>query len=449
MKFFDREKEIKRLREIRQKSYSGARFTVITGRRRIGKTTLVLHAVGPEEEIRPGQERDLFLYFFVSRKAEKDLCREYLHEIRDKTDADILGEVSSFSEIFRYVMRISQERPVTLFIDEFQDFLLINPSVFSDMQMIWDLGKDKSKLNLIVGGSINSMMHRLFLDKGMPLYQRETDTIRLRPFSTSVLKEIMAHYRPDYTPDDLLALYSFTGGVAKYVELFVDNDALTLDSMIGNMMHDGSPFIDEGNVMLLGEFQKEYGVYFSILSAIAGGHASRAGIETAVGKEVGGYLTRLEEEYELISKRLPIYQDSRSRNMQYELRDNFLTFWFRFVFKYGYMLEIGAYSKMRELVMRDYATFSGFMLERYFRKKLAETESYTRIGGWWDRKGGNEIDIVASDDLKKRIDFIEVKRNPERYRADLLQEKITAFMAVNKQLASWPRTQSVLSLEDM
>ena len=66
MKFFDREKEIKRLREIRQKSYSGARFTVITGRRRIGKTTLVLHAVGPEEEIRPGQERDLFLYFFVS-----------------------------------------------------------------------------------------------------------------------------------------------------------------------------------------------------------------------------------------------------------------------------------------------------------------------------------------------------------------------------------------------
>ena len=135
--------------------------------------------------------------------------------------------------------------------------------------------------------------------------------------------------------------------------------------------------------------------------------------------------------------------------MQYELRDNFLTFWFRFVFKYGYMLEIGAYSKMRELVMRDYATFSGFMLERYFRKKLAETESYTRIGGWWDRKGGNEIDIVASDDLKKRIDFIEVKRNPERYRADLLQEKITAFMAVNKQLASWPRTQSVLSLEDM
>ena len=56
---------------------------------------------------------------------------------------------------------------------------------------------------------------------------------------------------------------------------------------------------------------------------------------------------------------------------------------------------------------------------------------------------------MASDDLKKRIDFIEVKRNPERYRADLLQEKITAFMAVNKQLASWPRTQSVLSLEDM
>ena len=99
MKFFDREKEIKRLREIRQKSYSGARFTVITGRRRIGKTTLVLHAVGPEEEIRPGQERDLFLYFFVSRKAEKDLCREYLHEIREDGCRHIGGSIFIFGNL--------------------------------------------------------------------------------------------------------------------------------------------------------------------------------------------------------------------------------------------------------------------------------------------------------------------------------------------------------------
>ena len=89
------------------------------------------------------------------------------------------------------------------------------------------------------------------------------------------------------------------------------------------------------------------------------------------------------------------------------------------------------------------------MLERYFREKLAESESYTRIGGWWDRKGTNEIDIIASDDIEKKIDFIEVKRTPSRYKEDLLQEKALAFLAVNKHLASYSRTLSVLSPSDM
>lgn len=435
------------LREIREKSHKSARFTVITGRRRIGKTTLVLHAVGAEEE--SDAEQDLFLYFFVSRKAEKDLCQGFIHEIEAKTGMAVLGDTASFADIFRYLMRLSQERPLTLFIDEFQDFSLVNSSIFSDMQMIWDLGKEKSKMNLIVGGSINSMMNRLFRDKEQPLYKRETNMIRLKPFATSVLKDILAYYHPSYTPEDLLGLYSFTGGVAKYVELFMENDAFTPNEMIDVMVRDGSPFTEEGRVMLLGEFKKEYGTYFSILSAIAGGHTSRAEIETVVGKEVGGYLTKLEDDYELISKRLPIYQASATKNLQYAISDNFLTFWFRFVFKYGYMLEIGAYSKLRELIKRDYPTFSGLMLERYFREKLAESESYTRIGGWWDRKGTNEIDIIASDDIEKKIDFIEVKRTPSRYKEDLLQEKALAFLAVNKHLASYSRTLSVLSPSDM
>lgn len=448
MKFFDREKEIKMLREIREKSHTSARFTVITGRRRIGKTTLVLHAVGSEEESSE-TGKDLFLYFFVSRKAEKDLCQGFIHEIESKTKAAVLGDTASFADIFRYLMRLSQARPLTLFIDEFQDFSLVNPSVFSDMQMIWDLGKEKSKMNLIVGGSINSMMNKLFRDKEQPLYQRETNMIRLKPFSTSVLKDILAYYYPSYTSEDLLGLYSFTGGVAKYIELFMENDAFTPKTMVDTMVRDGSPFIEEGKVMLLGEFKREYGTYFSILSAIASGHTSRAEIETVVGKEISGYLTKLEDDYELISKRLPIYQTTKTKNLQYAISDNYLTFWFRFIFRYGYMLEIGSYGKLRDLVMRDYPTFSGFMLERYFRQQLAESEAYTRIGGWWDRKGTNEIDIVASDDIDKKIDFIEVKRMPSRYKEDLLQEKVLAFLAVNKQLAAYSRTLSVLSLKDM
>lgn len=439
MRFFDRTKEIQLLKDIERASYSNAQFTVLTGRRRIGKTSLVLKAY---EDLK-------ILYFFVSRKAEADLCQGFIAELEKKLGVPLLGCPRSFANIFEYIMKLSQSTAITLFIDEFQDFKYVNASIFNDMQRIWDLYKGSSKINLIVGGSVNTLMNELFRDNKQPLYQRETGFIKLSGFTPNVLKEIISTYHTAYTNEDLLALYSFTGGVAKYVELFIDNGKFTCADMVDYMVRDGSTFLDEGKVMLIAEFGKEYGVYFSILSAIASGRTKRVEIEDKIGKDIGGYLTKLEDDYGLITKKQPIYEKTDNKNVCYQLRDNFLTFWFRFIYKYSYMLEIKAYRKLREVIMRDYETFSGFMLERYFREILIGKEEYTRIGGWWDRKGGNEIDIVCADDIERRIDFIEVKRNRERYRVGILEEKIQAFLRVNKDISSWPRTLQCLSLEDM
>ncbi len=439
MKFFDREKEVKLLREIKERSIDNAQFTVLTGRRRIGKTTLVNKAY----------EDEPFLYFFVSRKAEKDLCAGYLAEIGEKLGIPMLGEATSFREIFKFVLKLAKERPITLFIDEFQDFKFVNPSIFSDIQRIWDLNKEKARINLIVGGSVNSLMNELFRDSKQPLYQRETRFIKLKSFPPSVLKEILSFYRPEYSREELLALYSLTGGVAKYVELFIDNEIFTLQQMLEFMIRDGPTFIDEGKVMLIGEFGKEYGTYFSILSAIATGHTTRNEMENKVGKEIGGYLTKLENDYELIVKQQPIYEKTANKNVAYAIKDNFLSFWFRYIFKHGYMVEISAYKKLRELINRDFQTFSGWMLERYFREKLIETEEYTRIGSWWDRKGNNEINIVAAEDFEKRLEFIEVKRQPERYKPQLLEEKIKNFFRLHPELTSFTSSQKCLSIEDM
>ncbi len=439
MKFFDREKEIALLREIKQKADTHAQFTVLTGRRRIGKTTLVFKAY----------EEQTIVYLFVSRKSEKDLCNGFLHEIESKLGIPILGQPDTFSEIFEYLMKLSKTQSLTVFIDEFQDFKFVNPSIFSDMQRIWDLNKEQSKINLIVGGSVNSLMNEIFRDSKQPLYQRETRFIKLSNFSPTVLKEILSYYHPQYTKEDLLALYSFTGGVAKYVELFIDNEIFTMKDMVDYMIRDGSTFLDEGKVMLIGEFGKEYGTYFSILSAIAAGHTTRNEIEDKIGKEIGGYLTKLEDDYELISKRQPIYEKTSNKSVCYTFKDNFLTFWFRFIYKFGFMLEIGAYKKLKEVIFRDYDTFSGYMLERYFRELLAEGEEFTRIGGWWDRKGGNEIDIVTAEDFEKKLDFIEVKRRRERYKASLLEDKIKHFFQLNKHLTTFTYTYRCLSMEDM
>lgn len=439
MKFFDRNKEIEKLNEIQSESFESAQLTALTGRRRIGKTSLVLKAY----------EGHPLLYFFVGRKTEKDLCEEYSREIEEKLGVPVLGNALQFHEVFEYVLKIATTRQIILFIDEFQDFQKVNASIFSEIQKLWDLYKNRSSINLIVSGSVYSLMHKIFFDMGQPLYGRATHVIKLRPFSPSVIREIMRFYNPDYSPDDLLALYSFTGGVAKYVELLIDSKAFTKEKMIERMINDGSSFLEEGKIVLLNEFGKDYGRYFSILSAIASGHSQRSRIENIIGEEISGYLSRLEADYEIIEKRQPILEKTKNKNVRYGIRDNFLTFWFRFVFKYNYLVEIGNYLRLRQIISEGYDVFSGIMLERYFREVLKEKEKFSRIGQWWDRKGENEIDIVAIDEFENLIEFYEVKRNQGKINFPLLEDKIKHFLQVNPGMEHYIRKVEGLSLNDM
>ncbi len=439
MRFFDRTKEIASLKEILERSKSNAQFTVVTGRRRIGKTHLVWKAY----------EDEPMLYFFVARKAESDLCNDFLHEIESKLGIPTMGKAERFPEIFEYLMKLSIGRPITLFIDEFQEFFKVNRSVYSDMQRIWDMYHTKSHINLIACGSIFSMMSKIFKDKKEPLYNRQTRFMSIKPFTPAVLKEILEEHNPRYTSEDLLALYSFTGGVAKYVQLLVDAGATTKAKMIDHIVKADSIFLSEGKSILIEEFGKDYGTYFSILSAIARGKNSRSDIENVVGKEIGGYLTKLEQEYEVIAKKQPIFEKSSTKNVRYSIEDNFFTFWFRFIYKYNYMLEIENYDALKAIINRDYDTFSGLMLERYFKRVLIESKEYTRIGSWWDRKGNNEIDIVAENELDGVAAFIEVKRKAENFDADALSQKVAAFARATGQFKDYAVTQKGLSMTDM
>lgn len=439
MNFFDRTEEIASLHEIREIAKNNAQFTVVTGRRRIGKTSLVWKAY----------EDELILYFFVARKAESDLCEDYQLEIENKLGIPTMGRAGHFTDIFEFLMKLSIDRPITLFIDEFQEFFRVNKSVYSDMQRIWDIYSNKAHINLIVCGSIYSMMTKIFKDKKEPLYNRQTRFMTVRPFTPTVLKEILTKYNPDYTAEDLLALYSFTGGVAKYVQLLVDAGATTKGKMLNQIVKADSIFLGEGKAILIEEFGKDYGVYFSILSAIARGKTSRSEIESVVGREIGGYLTKLENEYEVIAKKQPLFEKSSTKNVRYAIEDNFFTFWFRFIYKYSYMLEIENYEGLKTIINRDYETFSGLMLERYFRRVLIERQAYTRIGGWWDRKGENEIDIVTENELNNEATFFEVKRKAANIDIEVLKQKAAAFLRATGEFKGYDISYKALSMDDM
>ena len=218
MRFFGRKDEIAELHNIRNLSLQTARFTIVTGRRRSGKTSLLLKAYEDVEDL---------LYFFVARKSEEELCKDFVNEIKEKLQIPILGDVLRFADIFKYLLQLSKSRPLTIIIDEFQDFKRVNSSVFSDMQKIWDLNKQDAHINLVVCGSIYSLMNIIFKNNKQPLYGRQTGEIKVTPFPPSVIKEILCTYNPSYTNEDLLALYSYTGGVAEYVEMMLDAGANT------------------------------------------------------------------------------------------------------------------------------------------------------------------------------------------------------------------------------
>lgn len=413
MRFFDRHEEIATLRKIRENAEKNAQFTVLTGRRRIGKTSLVLEAYGD----RP------FVYLFVGRKAESMLCEEFRQEVESKLGVRLGGTPSGFAELFDYLMQMSKHRSFTIFIDEFQNFERVNPAIFSDMQKIWDLNHSESNINLVVCGSVYSMMTKIFRDNKEPLYNRQNRFMTIRAFQPSVLKEILGEYNPGYTNEDLLALYSFTGGVAKYVQLLVDDNALRAEAMIESMISSDSTFVNEGRSILVEEFGKDYDTYFSILSVIAAGKTRRSEIESIIEKPIGGYLTRLEDDYGIIVKEIPVGAKALSKNAVYTIRDNFFTFWFRFIFKYAHILEIGGYEQLRTLIRRDYPTFSGLTLKRYFRAKAMESKQYTLIGRWWDRKGENEIGMIAANELDKKAEIYEIKHNRKNIDFSALEAK--------------------------
>jgi len=247
----------------------------------------------------------------------------------------------------------------------------------------------------------------------------------------------------------LLALWAFTGGVAKYVSLLMDARATDRGRMIREIVRENSFFLDEGRAVLVDEFGKDYGTYFSILSGIARGRTARNELEQALGTKVGGYLTRLEEDYGVVVRRQPLLSKPAAKNLRYAIADGFFLFWFRFVERYGHLVEMRAFDELRRIVERDYETFSGFALERWFRERFLERGGLTRLGAWWDRKGENEIDLVAANETDRRATFCEVKRDASRISLPALREKAKAFLAAAPEWTDYRASFKGLSLDNM
>lgn len=436
MKFYDRETEIEHLQAIDKLSETNAQFTVLMGRRRTGKTTLLKEAFKDKK----------VLYLFIAKKSESLLCADFQQQVQEILGITVHGQISNLSKLLAEVFVYSQQQQVTLIIDEFQRLAEIAPASISEIQNVWDSNQQTAHIHFIACGSIYSMMHRLFEDRKEPLFGRKTARMDLKPFSIGVLKQILHDHNPNYEPEDLLMLYSLTGGVAKYVAFLMDAGETTKEKMLNAVCSPTSIFLEEGTEMLIGEFGRQYQVYFSIMQLVARGLTSQAEIDSIIEKNTGRYLKTLEEEYSFIEKQRPMWTKANSIGVKFYINDCFLNFWFRFIESNRSLIELGKYDLLNEYINQNWEQYSGLVLEKYFRQLYSEQPRVTQVSHWWDKKGENEIDLIAIEGLDKKATVAEVKRNIKRYNPKLLEEK---YQNIKQNLRGYEVTLKGLSLADM
>jgi AAA+ ATPase superfamily predicted ATPase len=160
MKFYNRQTELAQLEKIGQRAQNSAQLTFVVGRRRIGKTSLLLKAYNEPST----------LYFFVAKKNEALLCAEFIEQIEQKWGEPVYGEFKQFKTLFAWLMERARTKNFTLIIDEFQEFQSVNSAVFSEMQALWDLQHKACQMNLICCGSVYALMTRIFENAKEPLF---------------------------------------------------------------------------------------------------------------------------------------------------------------------------------------------------------------------------------------------------------------------------------------
>ncbi len=400
MRFYDREREIELLLK--------ARRIAIIGRRRVGKTRLV------EEALKP------ITLFIPAEKEEALICRDWLKEIRERRYAPTMA---SMRDIVEYLMREGE----TVFIDELQNAMKVNPSFISDLQRLMDKYREAK---VVVTGSMIGMSKKMIESSKSPLYGRFDIVLKLRELRFETVLEIMKDL--GYNIQDAVIMWSAFGGLPKYYETLERLGGGALEFIRNIAFEDPFPLFYEVMLMLKEELGKEYKNYFSILEAISEGKRTLKEISSCLSKKstsLTKYLYSLEREYEMVSKRRDFLGRGRNR---YYISENLVDFWFYFLWRNCSKIQRGGLSvsagELNKYVGRKFEE----LVEKFAPKLLPF--KVERIGKFWGKMPNGEpfdIDVVASGEGK--IAFFEIKWKDLSYNeAKRILERLKARAATVK-----------------
>ena len=401
--FVDRELEMETLQNEYERD--GSALVVLYGRRRVGKTTLISEFIKDKKA----------LFFLASEEAEAQNRNAFKEKVAEFIDSDLLrsADIKNWDVLFKAIMDTPFESKPVIVLDEFQYLGKANPAFPSIFQRIWEeILKDKSVM-VILCGSLISMMESQTLAYGSPLYGRRTAQIRLKQIPFGYYHEFF----PNKSRRELIEMYAVTGGVPKYIELF--SESKDIYSAIQKCVLNRSGYLYDEPHFLLQQEVSEVGSYFSIIKAIAAGNSKLSAISSILeikSTSLTKYLKTLID-LDILEREVPITEENaeKSKKGLYKIKDNYLRFWFAFVYPNMSFIESGhsriVMNKIRNSLVKNHIAF---VYEDVCKERMWDLNgegswpfNFTKIGRYWDSK--DEIDIVALDPEGKNLILGECK----------------------------------------
>lgn len=397
MDFFGRVTELEKLdSEYRRDSAS---FVLLHGCPRVGKTSLIRKFV----------EHKKYFYFLASEESEAMNRDAFKRLVANYLNDDLLREsvVESWEVIFKELLSKIEAQRLVIVFDEFQNLSHNNESFISVFQSIWDNFLSKANVMVILSCSLVSSFSSQLLSFSSPLYGRFTSQIRLLPLSFSQYHEYM---KKDISEVELVKRYSVTGGFPKYIEALNNTDSLKKAIQL-NLLNPSCPIYEEPLNLIQKEL-REPGVYLSLLRAIATGNHNLTNISSQTQQKMTNlprYLKVLMD-LDIIERDVPVTEKNpeKSKRGRYKIKDNFLSFWFKYIYPNRSYIEIGKGDTVIESLSKSFVeshvseVYKQICLEKLWTlsTKGLFPDILERVGRWWDNS--HEIDVVGlseNDDL--------------------------------------------------
>lgn len=382
----DREKELARLREAIDEP---PQLVILRGRRRVGKSFLLTHALARERGV----------FFQADEQSERSHLDMLAREVARLLGPRVPLRFESWDEALETVGELARERPLTLILDEFQWLLAAQPALESIVQRHWDRWqRDRAPVTLILSGSALRLMEEL-LSHGAPLFGRADYRPLLEPLD---YRDASLFASPRLSAESKLRRYAALGGTPQY-QTWAGRGGL-MEAIADRILSKGESLYEEP-LHLLREEQtiRDPGTYFAIVREVAAGRTTVSEISNGTQLPVPNLTKMLRRLLELgyLEARSPLSpRGPEARRTSYRLADPFFRFWFRFVFPNRSLLERGRVEDVLRIVERDLDTYMGLAFEDCCREWTGRFAgdafpASQQVGSWWSRDGQTEIDVAG------------------------------------------------------